>query len=37
MTYIPDLPGLGEWRRFVDYRKIQLDKLSNVTVILNKR
>ena len=37
MTYIPELPGLGEWRRFVDYRKIQLDKLPNVTVILNKR
>ncbi|MGJ3558563.1 NAD(P)-binding protein [Streptomyces sp. INA 01156] len=35
MTYIPDLPGLSEWRRFVDYRKIQLDKLPNVTTILD--
>ena len=24
------LPGLGEWRRVVDYRKTQLDRLSNV-------
>jgi dimethylamine/trimethylamine dehydrogenase len=32
MRWIPTLPGLGEWKRFVDYRKIQLDKLANVEV-----
>ncbi|WP_368680707.1 FAD-dependent oxidoreductase (plasmid) [Rhodococcus opacus] len=36
MKYIPDLPGLSECRHFVDYQKIALDKLSNVTIILNK-
>ena len=32
MRWIPRLPGLAEWKRFVDYRKIQLSKLSNVEV-----
>jgi dimethylamine/trimethylamine dehydrogenase len=32
MRWIPQLPGLGEWKRFVDYRKIQLSKLANVEV-----
>lgn len=32
MRWIPQMPGLGEWKRFVDYRKIQLAKLSNVEV-----
>jgi dimethylamine/trimethylamine dehydrogenase len=32
MRRIPTLPGLGEWKRFVDYRKIQLSKLDNVEV-----
>ena len=32
MRWIPRLPGLGEWKRFVDYRKIQLSKLRNVEV-----
>jgi dimethylamine/trimethylamine dehydrogenase len=32
MRWIPQLPGLGEWKRFVDYRKIQLNKLANVEV-----
>ena len=35
MRWIPLLPGLGEWARFVDHRKIQLDKLTNVEVITN--
>lgn len=29
--------GLGEWSRIVNYRQIQLDKLSNVEVHLNSR
>jgi len=32
MQWIPQLPGLGEWKRFVDYRKIQLSKLPNIEV-----
>ena len=27
MRWIPRLPGLGEWARVVNYRKIQIDKL----------
>jgi len=33
MRWIPQLPGLGEWARLVNYRKIQLDKLANVEFI----
>ena len=33
MRWVPNLPGLGEWGRVVNYRKIQLDKLNNVEVI----
>jgi dimethylamine/trimethylamine dehydrogenase len=29
--------GLGEWKRIVNYRQIQLDKLKNVEVHLNAR
>lgn len=35
MRWIPQLPGLGEWARLVNYRKIQLDKLANVELILS--
>jgi dimethylamine/trimethylamine dehydrogenase len=34
VRWISQLPGLGEWARIVNYRKIQLDKLKNVEVIL---
>ena len=34
MRWIPRLPGFGEWGRVVDYRRVQLDKLKNVEVIL---
>src|SRR5437764_1491620 len=37
MRWIPQLPGLGEWARVVNYRKIQLDKLSNVEFIPNTK
>lgn len=33
MRWIPQLPGLGEWARVVNYRKIQIDKLKNVELI----
>jgi len=37
MRWVPQLPGLGEWARIVNYRKIQIDKLPNVEFIPNKR
>ena len=37
MRWIPQLPGLGEWGRVVNYRKIQIDKLKNVEFIPNTR
>jgi len=33
LRWLPDLPRLSDWRRVLDYRQIQLDKLSNVEVI----
>ncbi len=33
MRWIPQLPGLGEWARVVNYRTIQIDKLKNVEFI----
>jgi dimethylamine/trimethylamine dehydrogenase len=33
MRWIPRLPGLGEWARVVDYRKIQIDKLQKIEFI----
>jgi dimethylamine/trimethylamine dehydrogenase len=37
LRWIPQLPGLGEWARVVNYRRIQLDKLRNVEVITGTR
>ena len=37
MRWIPELPGLGEWARIVNYRKIQIDKLPNVEFIPRSR
>lgn len=37
MRWIPRLPGLGEWGRVVNYRKIQIDKLSNVEFVPRTR
>jgi dimethylamine/trimethylamine dehydrogenase len=31
--WIPQLPGLGEWGRLLNWRRIQLDRLRNVEVI----
>jgi dimethylamine/trimethylamine dehydrogenase len=33
MRWVPRLPGLGEWARFLNWRAVQLDKLANVEVI----
>ena len=33
LRWIPSLPGLGEWSRVVNYRRIQIDKLRNVEFI----
>jgi dimethylamine/trimethylamine dehydrogenase len=37
MRWIPQLPGLGEWARVVNWRRVQLDKLRNVEVITDVR
>jgi len=36
MSWIPQLPNLGEWGRVVNYRKIQIGKLRNVEFIPGK-
>ena len=33
MRWVPRLPGLGEWARFLNWRAVQLEKLKNVEVI----
>ena len=33
MRWIPKLPGLGEWGRVVNYRRVQLGKLRNVELV----
>ncbi len=33
MRWIPLLPGLGEWARVVNWRRIQIDRLRNVEVL----
>jgi dimethylamine/trimethylamine dehydrogenase len=35
--WVSRLPGLGEWARVVNYRRIQLDKLRNVEVMTGAR
>ena len=35
--WVPELPGLGEWARVVNWRRIQLEKLRNVDVVLRTR
>ena len=37
MRWIPQLPGLGEWARVVNWRRIQLEKLRNVEAIAGER
>ena len=33
MRWVPRLPGLGEWGRFLNWRAVQLEKLKNLEVI----
>ncbi|WP_041546163.1 MULTISPECIES: FAD-dependent oxidoreductase [unclassified Nocardioides] len=33
LRQVVDLPGLREWGRFIDHRKIQIDKLPNLQLI----
>jgi dimethylamine/trimethylamine dehydrogenase len=35
--WVPELPGLGEWARVVNWRRVQLDKLRDVEVITGSR
>lgn len=37
MRWIPQLPGLGEWARVLNWRAVQLSKLPNVEVITGTR
>jgi dimethylamine/trimethylamine dehydrogenase len=37
MRWIPQLPGLGEWARVLNWRAVQLSKLPNVEVITGAR
>ena len=37
MRWIPNLPGLGEWRRVVNWRVVQLAQLRNVELICGAR
>ena len=37
LRWVPKLPGLGEWARVVNWRRIQLEKLGNVEVITGVR
>jgi dimethylamine/trimethylamine dehydrogenase len=37
MRWIPELPGLGEWARVLNWRRIQLEKLRNVELIASTR
>jgi dimethylamine/trimethylamine dehydrogenase len=37
MNWVANLPGLLEWRRVIEYRKVQLDKQTNIKVISGMR
>jgi dimethylamine/trimethylamine dehydrogenase len=37
LGWLRRLPGLGDWGRVVDYRKVQLAKLPNVDVVTQRR
>jgi dimethylamine/trimethylamine dehydrogenase len=37
LRWIRRLPGLGEWGRVVDYRRVQIDKLANVEFVPGRR
>jgi dimethylamine/trimethylamine dehydrogenase len=37
LAWLTRLPGLGEWGRVADYRRIQLKRLANVELVLRTR
>ncbi|HLG07263.1 MAG TPA: NAD(P)-binding protein [Gaiellaceae bacterium] len=37
IRWVGALPGMGDWNKIVNYRKIQIDKLANVEVVLKTR
>ncbi|MBD3924262.1 FAD-dependent oxidoreductase [Nocardioides cavernae] len=37
LDWIAGLPGLSEWRRVLDWRSTQIDKLANVELVLGRR
>jgi dimethylamine/trimethylamine dehydrogenase len=37
MRWVPQLPGLGEWARVVNYRRIQIEKCKNLDFIPRAR
>ena len=37
MRWLPRLPGIGEWARVVNWRRVQLDRLGNVEVLTGVR
>ena len=37
MRWLPRLPGIGEWARVVNWRRVQLDRLGNVEVLTGAR
>jgi dimethylamine/trimethylamine dehydrogenase len=37
MRWVPQLPGLGEWGRVLNWRAVQLSKLANVEVLAGLR
>jgi len=37
MRWLPRLPGLGEWARVVNWRRIQLSRLKNVELMVKTR
>ncbi|HRD63274.1 MAG TPA: FAD-dependent oxidoreductase [Nocardioides sp.] len=37
VDWVASLPGLAEWRRLIEHRQVQLDRLPNVESILNTR
>ncbi len=37
LRWVTRLPGLGEWGRLIDYRRVQIDRLRNLEVVTGTR
>jgi dimethylamine/trimethylamine dehydrogenase len=37
LNWVTHLPGLAEWRRLLDYRKVQLDKQPKIKIIMGTK